>query len=262
MVIPLRLRGRLLGVLCLSRHQQPGFTFEDADNLGRIRNQMAAAIDGACLLEELRALTVAEERSRLGREMHDRMGGALGSATAYSSAATEMLLAGQIADANWAVSEVSRSLQEAYLDLRESIEGLRTKEVEPEEWVESLQEYVKRYEAQWGIRCEFQVSEGAAEACGAQGRVGLTRILSEALTNVRKHTQTRHALVSIRLEDGSVLAQVTDEGQGFDPSLPMPGHYGLESMRERAGSLGGEVSVDTSALGTQLTVRLPARYIP
>ncbi len=82
--------------------------------------------------------------------------------------------------------------------------------------------------------------------------------MQEALTNVRKHADSKRVTVSIVFEDGVVTARIVDEGRGFNPDNKPPGHYGLSTIRERAQCLGGELSISSGGAGTVVSVRLPA----
>jgi signal transduction histidine kinase len=70
----------------------------------------------------------------------------------------------------------------------------------------------------------------------------LVRIACEALTNAARHSGARR--VTIRLErDGSLVRmRVSDRGCGFDTTFPAGG-FGLNSMRDRARSVGGELRI-------------------
>ena len=84
----------------------------------------------------------------------------------------------------------------------------------------------------------------------------------ELLLNVFKHAQTPRAKVSLRQEAHLFQIDVEDEGVGFDPSdigsSSGPGGFGLFSVREQIGRLGGNMEV-TSALcqGTRVSIRVP-----
>ena len=205
-VLPIRVGKRLLGVLSIGRCQGESFTRRDADDLLGLVGQMAVVIDNFDLLDGIRAVAISEERSRLGREMHDRVGQSIACASAFSTDAAEMLRLGLVDEATWAIGQASKAMQHAQADLRESIVAFRTASVEPEQWAESLRQFVHLYERQWGIRCELSIGEGVAKACGAKGRVELARILQEALTNVREHADTKRVAVSIVFEEGVVTA--------------------------------------------------------
>jgi signal transduction histidine kinase len=45
---------------------------------------------------------------------------------------------------------------------------------------------------------------------------------------------------------GTLVVEIADDGTGFDPNLPRPGHLGLHIMRERIERIGGRLTVDSS----------------
>lgn len=88
------------------------------------------------------------------------------------------------------------------------------------------------------------------------------RLVREAVHNSVKHARPNR--IDIRLQEsadapGTLIVEVTDDGVGFDPTGPHPGHLGLQNIRERTGRLGARLSID-SAPGAGCTVRvvLPA----
>jgi signal transduction histidine kinase len=80
----------------------------------------------------------------------------------------------------------------------------------------------------------------------------LSRIVREAITNVGRHAHASTVRVTVDLSDGFVL-EVGDDGRGFDPGLD--GGFGLASMKERAESVGGKLSLTTVA-GQGTTIRV------
>jgi signal transduction histidine kinase len=90
------------------------------------------------------------------------------------------------------------------------------------------------------------------------------RILGEALRNAFTHAQADKVVVRVSVIGRALVAEVEDDGRGFDPAAPRPdardsGHgLGLASMRQRARALGGNASVvSLPGRGTCVTVRLP-----
>jgi len=81
----------------------------------------------------------------------------------------------------------------------------------------------------------------------------MLRIIQEALTNARRHSGARNVIVSLRVEEAKLVAEVADNGQGFGAGT-VPG-VGLESMRERAKVLSGELEIN-SEVGEGTRVRL------
>ena len=54
----------------------------------------------------------------------------------------------------------------------------------------------------------------------------------------------RHVVVRVAAEEGTLWAEISDDGLGFDPASVAPGvHHGITGMRERAELLGGRLEV-------------------
>ncbi len=92
------------------------------------------------------------------------------------------------------------------------------------------------------------------DAMGNVAKVNVYRIIQEALQNVNKYSQAKHAHVSIKKEGGSVLVKVNDDGVGFDPDKAKGG-IGIKNLKKRASLLNGELSID-SAPGKGSTIEV------
>ena len=87
----------------------------------------------------------------------------------------------------------------------------------------------------------------------------IVRLVQEAITNAGRHGSASLVNVSLRNGDG-VHVEVTDDGQGFDPTtVPDDGaHFGLTSMRERVEALGGRLELRSApGAGTTVLADLP-----
>ncbi len=76
----------------------------------------------------------------------------------------------------------------------------------------------------------------------------------EAVNNAVNHARPTRVAVNLGERDNQVTLTVIDNGTGFDAHADYAGHYGLETMCERARALGGEVTI-ASAPGAGTTVR-------
>ncbi len=102
--------------------------------------------------------------------------------------------------------------------------------------------------------------EGALNLASV-AEVQLVCILQEALTNVRKHARATEVKVNIskiaNMEGEQVVMHVHDDGVGFT-SKGSRRSFGMQTMRERAESVGGNLSIQSEAgRGTEIECRLP-----
>ena len=91
------------------------------------------------------------------------------------------------------------------------------------------------------------------------GRTGqeLTRIVQEALTNVRRHADAKHVRIKLGVEGDIAFAEVSDDGRGFPTGSPRSG-VGRHSMQQRAVELGGELEIESEpGEGTRVRFRVP-----
>jgi signal transduction histidine kinase len=84
----------------------------------------------------------------------------------------------------------------------------------------------------------------------------VSRIIQEALTNARKHSEAMRVSVSVKMDRGDLHVEGSDDGRGFG-SESSPG-VGLSSMRERAAIIGGELEIESEAeQGIRVRLRAP-----
>lgn len=85
----------------------------------------------------------------------------------------------------------------------------------------------------------------------------LFRIAQECLTNVARHARARHVQLTLSRDDYAIMLSVTDDGQGFDTTLPVDG-LGVRGMRERAALLDGTLTLQSQqGRGTTVQALLP-----
>jgi signal transduction histidine kinase len=146
--------------------------------------------------------------------------------------------------------------------VREYILGVRAAGSAEIEFLPSLEDYLRRFRATYGIAATLEASPGLAgrvlePMVGAQ----LLRIIQETLTNVRKHARARAVHIGLSVSDGQAEAVVQDDGEGFDPArleTAEASTFGLRFMRERAHEVGGTVRVDSvPGEGTRVVITVP-----
>ena len=160
------------------------------------------------------------------------------------------------------LGQLSEAAREAYADVREGILGLRTSLGEDRGFIETLQDYLDRWQAQSDVTVELLLSPpGYDPGLAPMSEVQLLRIIQEALSNVRKHAKARRAWVRLRPAGTGVEVVIEDDGVGFDPDglrrTDLP-RFGMATMRERAEAVGGTFEIAAvPGAGTRVTVHLP-----
>lgn len=258
---PLRREGNVIGALCVAGRSRRRFPPLEIELLTGLATQAAIAIENARLHERLRDVAVIEERQRIAREMHDGLAQELG----YLNLKLGELEAGVSSRPPSALGAELRRMKKvvvgAYEEVRQAIFGLKMMVSRGLGLVPTLAEYLHEFSEQTGIAVALKLADEEAARLSPHAEVQLIRIIQEALANVRKHGQARHAWVTFDLDGGKARIRVQDDGRGFDPGeVARPGRtsFGLQSMRERAESVGGSVEVASRpGEGTQVTIRFP-----
>ena len=255
---PLRARGSLVGLVALEHHAPGSYGRRELQLLDRLLEPTALAIDNARWFGRLRAIGADEERVRIARDMHDRLGQSLASLAfgldrIYKRVGGNRLEAAAQAALTDDVDALRVEVREALAEVRETLGDLRTDVTEQRSLVDTLGTFLDRVEVRTGLEVNFSHRNGARLPVVQERE--LWRIAQEAIANVERHADARH--LSVRWEyDGRVaLLAVADDGRGFQV-----GHagridsYGITGMRERADAIGALLEID-SAVGGGTVVR-------
>ncbi len=255
-VIPLRSRNRTLGTMTLLRQVPEGFSPEILQLLVCIGHQLGVAVENARFQERAAQVAILEERGRIARELHDSLAQTLGWLNLKAEMLADSLEHGEMEKAQAETAAIRRVVREAGYDVRESIDGLRTRPAEG--LVPTAAAWVSEFGRRSGLLTEFRATDGEVRLPPVVESEAL-RILQEALTNVRKHAQARQVRVSLQVSAVRAELVVEDDGQGFVYNAAHDAeHFGLRIMRERAEGLGGTFNVETApGRGTRVTARLP-----
>ena len=203
--------------------------------------------------ESLRRVTEAE-RKRIARDLHD----SVLQDFSYTTAALGMMVL-QAKDATSrkqlqaAVDAVRRGAQ----GLREVVNNLRLEDEEDRPFPEIVGALVRRSRTMApALGISLEVGEQVPPAPLGETGTQVSRIIQEALTNARKHSEAMRVSVSVKMDRGDLHVEVSDDGRGFG-SESSPG-VGLSSMRERAAIIGGELEIESEAeQGTRVRLRAP-----
>ncbi|TDF92826.1 sensor histidine kinase [Paenibacillus piri] len=174
------------------------------------------------------------EREKISRELHD---GIAQSLFLLSVKADQMEQGNELAKAPF--NSFRKTVHQVNDYVRQAIASLRYPPVsESKPWGESIQNLVIDFRKDTGIAAElnWKLRE---ERLSLKEKVELYATLREALINVYKHANARHAWVSGEEEAAGWKCKVTDDGDGFPAeALDNPGGFGITIMKERAQEMG------------------------
>ena len=189
----------------------------------------------------------SEEQRRLGQELHDGLGQELTGLAMFARS-----LAVQARQAGWSIAadllRLAEIASQAIKSCRAIARGLSPLSETRGGLVEALRDLTERVATPGGCTISFTVEELAPLAIPWEARNHLFRIGQETLSNALKHGQP--STIEVRLEVGPKLVRlaVSDDGRGIDASAPAGG-LGLETMRYRAASIGGQLRIAANVSG-------------
>jgi signal transduction histidine kinase len=204
--------------------------------------------------ERVKVLTVAEERARMSREMHDSLGHYLTVINLRLQNAQRFRE--KRPEAAWQEVEEARALtREALSEVRRWVRALKPLALEERAGPEAMAALARSFEGT-GFDVRFTV-EGSERDLLGEAELVLYRALQEGLTNALKHSKARRVTASLAFGEESVSLTVADDGEGT-PDGGLEKGFGLATLGERAEALGGVLSAGNSYEGGfALRVELP-----
>jgi len=202
------------------------------------------------LQDNIQKHALAEERNRLAREIHDGLGATLSSLIFQSEYLSQLTKEEKLLRE---ISELKSTAEDSIEELRRSVKMMRG----DFDLTQSLSDYAQAFAERSRLSIQFK-KYGFEKLLSSSAQLALFRVLQESLTNVAKHAQAQTVVVELHFLDDTVSLSVSDNGKGFEPSRPTPGHYGLIHLKERALNLGGTLDIHSVAgQGTRISFTFP-----
>jgi NarL family two-component system sensor histidine kinase YdfH len=205
---------------------------------------------------QIEDLTLANERQRMARELHDTLAQGLAGLILQLEAADLHLGRGHAERAQTIVQQAMTRARATLAESRRAIDGLRRESSGG--LAEALKIEADHFTAAAGIPCDLDLA--VMEAVPDTTRELILRAVSEGLTNIARHARAAHASIKVRGTGRDFEVEITDDGAGFTAEAGMEpqGHYGLIGLRERAQLAGGTLEIESRpARGTTLRVHIP-----
>ncbi len=210
------------------------FTASDVVFLDQVVRQVAPTLDNILLIDRLTTSAAEEERKRIARDLHDGViQPYLGLKLGLAAVLKNLEEGGGSPEQD--VRRLLNLTDSAVSSLRDYVGGLRQPDDQAASTIQSLRRYIDRFTLATGIRVDFSASSGNE----LEGRPAfeIFQIVTEGLSNVRRHTEAREARVAITAEAGRVTISVENRcNETVSPFVPL-------TLKERIDALGGTLEV-------------------
>ncbi len=202
--------------------------------------------------DRVHELAVAEERTRMARDLHDSVGHhltvikvGLENAERYRHRDEE---------AAWAEVRQAKTLTvDALAEIRRWVRAMRPPSLDGRRGSEALRALAHSFEGT-GLTVDVAV-EGPERPVDEGREIVLFRVLQESLTNALRHSGAQNVSAKLGFEADAVSMAVVDDGRG---GLGAPAGFGLTSLESRVTSVGGRFEAgDDECGGFAVRIRLP-----
>ena len=202
--------------------------------------------------------TSANERRRVGHELHDGLGQYL-AGIAFKAKALEQSLLAESLPHGAEAKELAALVSNAISQTRSLARGLDPIEVETIGLQAALENLAVETQRFFNISCRFLWSENIAEI-DPQVALTLYRVVQEAIHNGITHGDARAIEIELEMKDSNLCLRVEDDGTGFQPNESREGGIGLRVMQYRARSIGGSLRISSEPQrGTEVKCVVPLR---
>jgi len=201
-------------------------------------------------------LSIANERQRMARELHDTLSQGLAGLILQLEAADAHLSQNHPQRAQEIVQQAMERARATLSEARQAIGDLRQGGLGLANLADSIREEALQFTQATGLPCEVEIN--LPETISEDISEPLLRAVSEGLSNIARHAHASGASVHLAPYDNHLLVEICDNGRGFDPDAVQSGHYGLIGIRERIRLAGGTLQIQSdSRNGTKLLLSLP-----
>ncbi len=204
-------------------------------------------------------LTIANERQRMARELHDTLSQGLAGLILQLEAADAHLANNRREKAQAIVANAMVQARATLADARRAIDDLRRPS--PDDLDSALHTEVSRFTNSTGIPVDLH--SAPTPPLPDPVKEVVIRTVAEALTNIAHHARAQRVGVDVQAKDKKLSITVQDDGVGFDPSAIPSGHYGILGIQERVRLVNGCFEIKSEPnRGTTLTIHVPLSPFP
>jgi signal transduction histidine kinase len=228
----------------------------------QLMDHVSPLIENTRLVDSLASYAAEEERRRIARDIHDSVIQPYVGLQIGITALSQKLKAGNT-DVLRNAEELLALTNQELVELRRYVWGLRAGEERRDVLLPAIERFVARFATVTGIDVDV-TSRGKIEV-NDRLAAELFQMVTEGLSNVRRHAFCNEAKIDLRIDRGKLLLRIKNRRAESTGELPQNGDdrpkeslFHPRSISERAAMLGGEtvVSIDDKNY-TVVTVSIP-----
>lgn len=252
--LPLLARARLIGLITIESRDGATLTRVELELGAGVASQAALAIDNARWFSRLRTVGADEERTRIARDLHDRVGQSL-AFVSFELDRISRLAKGQPVEPQ--LVQLREDVRNVVTEVRDTLYDLRTDVSDRKDLVATVGDFVDRLQDRSAVDIRFDFV--ADRRLPVRQERELWRITQEAVTNALRHAHASTIRITWRCDAAGGVLEIIDDGQGLPRDSAVRGDaFGLVGMRERAAAIGARLSV-VSPPGTTVRCTLGVR---
>jgi signal transduction histidine kinase len=199
-------------------------------------------------------LELQQVRLRIAHDLHDDIGASLSQVAVLSEVALTKLDSRHAAAEPLArIAETSREMVDSISDI---VWAINPKRDSLTDLLNRIRRFANDVLTARDVQVRFRLPSDLRMRLMADVRRQIYLIFKEGIHNIARHATCTEAEVEISIDSSQLTMKLSDNGGSFSDDIPLNGH-GLESMRQRAATLGGTVQLHRSSLGTSLLLQLP-----
>jgi signal transduction histidine kinase len=238
-----------------------GFVFYRYTRNKKLSRRLAASLIELKQAQEQLIKTEKEKeaeniRVRISRDIHDEVGATLSGVALFSEIARERMQQQRQEDAQVYLDHITVNSKEMVDKMSDIVWAINPDNDSFERIITKLQSYAFNLCAGKGMILQISIDAALRELFPSmQVKRNLYLFMKEAINNAIKYSQGKNLVISLKHESDQVVAEVRDDGQGFDEKQVYDGN-GLRNMRARAGTLDADLKIVTDrGMGTRITLR-------
>jgi signal transduction histidine kinase len=267
--VPLRAGFENFGVVVFGSPTANVYTPDYHDLLVALCNQAVVALQNARLyqnlMEEKERIVAVEEdaRKKLARDLHDGPTQSIAAIAMRLNYTQKLLENGRSDEVEEELTRIEDLARMTTKEIRHMLFTLRPLILETQGLRAALAQYITKRAETDSLPIHLDAPEGVDQVLEKDAQGVIFYIVEEAIGNARKHAQADNVWVRLQHRPGVFLAEIEDDGKGFDLDAVMDdystrGSLGMTNLHERTELVDGRLEIDTAlGQGTRITLRVP-----